>query len=96
MSWVKRALWLPEGMDQETWYREENPMLIVCRHANWGLVHDEIQEENPDYPIVLTAPLSPLYGMRVRGVEVRHTPISEYPQWDLWWEKAVLCRIAPS
>jgi hypothetical protein len=97
MPWVKETLFLPDGVSDQDWFKDPNsyPVLMITRPSEWGRVHDEITVEDPDHPIYLVAPLQPLYGLRVRDVEVRYVDKFLYPDWQQWWDYAVTCRISP-
>ena len=73
--WVSRSLWLPAGATMEDWRSAKytgNPLLIATESRNLGIVRNEIEAEDPDYPVWLITVGTSAYGARVRGVEVRH------------------------
>ncbi len=93
MTWVKHHVWLPEGTDTHI----DWPHLIVCPRKHWGLVHDEVDTEQPDYPVVLVTPGAMVMGQRIRGYEWRHTPpdVQDRPDMVEWELTSLNTSIAP-
>ena len=99
MSWVKEALWLPEGV--KDWRdTDELPLLIVADRENWHLVHLEVEGEAPSYPVRLAVVGEALYGIRIRGYEFRHhnrdrhRGVGRDERYHLWLQH-LECRVAP-
>lgn len=96
MSWIKRDLYQPERTNIKT----DEPLLVISPHRNWFLVRQEINQENPSYPVLIVVPKANIYGLRIRGYEYRHmswkaySP-NEYAYIMEWEELSVKCRVGP-
>ncbi len=100
---VKRDLWLPNEYadDQERRRAGRLIHLAICNRDNWFAVRDDIEREQPDWPIRIITPLSKVMGMRISGYTVSihcNTAVlsnTEYTRFLAWLDVGVRCRIEP-
>ena len=96
MSWIKKALYQPEGTDIKT----DDPLLIISPHRNWAIVRKEVDQAKPDYPVMIVAPKANIYGLRIRRYEYRHMSWTQYSGRERafireWENQVVACRVEP-
>ena len=91
--WIKRDLWLPEGMDP----REPRPaVLYLARRGVWQGLKVDIEALSPSVAVYLDVPFSNHYGARYEHIVVDAS--CEFDKnralirWVVWWND-LQCRV---